>query len=134
MAERSVFPASRGVFLWCYPPPFQLMVWPLARLTYGAALAAWTAAGLAAYLATLSGISRDRRWWLLALAFPGLFMNASQGQTGFWITAFLGGGLLLLNTRPMLAGALIRLLAIKPQIPVPPPLLMIFPPPWPAFF
>ena len=133
MAERAVFPASRGVFLWCYPPTFQLMVWPLARLTYGAALAAWTAAGVAAYLATLSGISRDRRWWLLALAFPGLFMNASQGQTGFWITAFLGGGLLLLNTRPMLAGALIGLLAIKPQFAVLAPLLMILSGNWRAF-
>jgi hypothetical protein len=133
MAERTVFPASRGVFLWCYPPTFQLMVWPLARLPYGTALAAWTAAGLIAYLATLSGLSRDRRWWLLALAFPGLFMNASQGQTGFWITALLGGGLLLLKTRPMLAGALIGLLAIKPQFAVLAPLLMVLAGSWRAF-
>lgn len=125
MAERAAIPASRGVFLWCYPPTFQLMVWPLALLRYGAALAAWTAAGLAAYLATIRTISRDRRVWLLALAFPGLFMNASQGQTGFWITALLGGGFLLLETRPALAGVLIGLLAIKPQFAVLAPLLII---------
>ncbi len=125
MAERAAVPASRGVFLWCYPPTFQLMVWPLALLRYGPALAAWTAAGLAAYLAMIRSISRDRRAWLLALAFPGLFMNASQGQTGFWIAALLGGGLLLLDARPALAGVLIGLLAIKPQFAVLAPLLMI---------
>src|SRR5258708_36556917 len=59
-------------------------------------------------------------------------MNASQGQTGFWITAFLGGGLLLLKTRPMLAGALIGLLAIKPQFAVLTPLLMILAGNWRA--
>jgi hypothetical protein len=136
MAERAAIPASRGLFLWCYPPTFQLMVWPLALLNYGAALAAWTAAGLAAYLATVRGIASgangDRRAWLLALAFPGLFMNASQGQTGFWIAALLGGGLLLLDTRPMLAGALIGLLAIKPQFAVLAPLLMILAGRWRA--
>jgi hypothetical protein len=113
------------LFLWCYPPTFQLMVWPLGLLRYAPALAAWTAAGLAAYLATIRSISGDRRAWLLALAFPGLFMNASQGQTGFWITALLGGGLLLLDARPALAGVLIGLLAIKPQFAVLAPLLMI---------
>ncbi|HEY2481464.1 MAG TPA: glycosyltransferase family 87 protein [Caulobacteraceae bacterium] len=125
MAERTAVPASRGVFLWCYPPTFQLMVWPLGLLRYAPALAAWTAAGLIAYLATIRSLSGDRRAWLLALAFPGLFMNASQGQTGFWITALLGGGLLLLDARPALAGVLIGLLAIKPQFAVLAPLLMI---------
>ena len=68
------------------------MVWPLALLRYGPALAAWTAAGLAAYLAMIRRISADRRAWLLALAFPGLFMNASPCQDPALIAALLGGG------------------------------------------
>jgi hypothetical protein len=125
MAERAAIPASRGVFLWCYPPTFQLMVWPLAIVSYVPALAAWTLAGLAAYLAVIRIVSRDARAWLLAVAFPGLFMNASQGQTGFWIAALLGGGLLLLDRRPAVAGVLIGLLAIKPQFAVLTPVLII---------
>lgn len=111
-AERTVFAASRGVFVWTYPPPFQLVVAPLALAPYGWALAGWTLVGLAAYLATMR---RAASALLPALAFPGVFMNATQGQTGFLVTGLLGGGLLLMETRPWLAGGLLGLLAVKPQ-------------------
>lgn len=124
-AERTAVPASRGLFLWCYPPTFQLVVWPLGLLPYLTALAAWTAVGLAAYLATMRQVSRDPRMWLLALAFPGVFVNAAQGQTGFLVTALMGGGLLLLDRRPWVAGTLLGLLAIKLQFGVLLPLLLI---------
>lgn len=125
MAERQVFPATRGIFLWCYPPTFQLVVWPVALAPYFVALAAWTAGGLAAYLWMIGRISTEKRAWLLALAFPGVFVNAIQGQTGFIVAALLGGGLLLLDRRPILAGILLGLLAIKPHFAVLPPLLLI---------
>lgn len=124
-AERTAVPATRHLFLWCYPPTFQLLIWPLGLLPYFVALAAWTTAGLAAYLALIRRISGDRWAWLAALAFPGVLMNAIQGQNGFITAALFGGGLLLLDQRPWLAGALLGALAIKPQFGVLAPLLLI---------
>ena len=116
VAERAVFPASRGIFVWTYPPPFQLVVAPLSLVPYGWALAGWTAAGLAAYLAVVKRAAGGARAALLpALAFPGVFMNATQGQTGFLLTGLMGGGLLMMESRPWLAGVLLGLLAVKPQ-------------------
>jgi alpha-1,2-mannosyltransferase len=54
-------------------------------------------------------------WLLLALAFPAVLINVGHGQNGFLTTALLGGGLVLLDRRPLLAGILIGLLAYKPQ-------------------
>jgi hypothetical protein len=125
LAERGVAPASRGLFLWTYPPTFQLVVAPLALAPYLVALAAWSAAGLAAYLAVIAALVRDRRSWWLALAFPGVFMCLAQGQTGLVVTALLGGVLLLVDRRPLLAGVLLGLLAIKPQFAVLAPLLFL---------
>jgi hypothetical protein len=115
-AERALFPASRGLFLWTYPPPFQLLIAPLSFVPYGVALAAWTLAGLAVYLAAVRrGAGGVNTALLPALGFPGVFMNATQGQTGFLMTGLLGGGLLMLECRPWLAGAVLGLLAVKPQ-------------------
>ncbi len=124
-AERVAVPASRRLFLWCYPPTFQLVIWPLALFPYLTAFAIWTGLGVSAYLAMIRQISRDRRVWLLAVAFPGVFLCATQGQTGLIVAALMGGGLLLLDRRPLIAGALIGLLAIKPHLGVLLPILLM---------
>lgn len=124
-AERTVVPASRGLFLWAYPPTFQLVVSPLALAPYRAALAVWSGLGLSAYLAVIRALSKDRRAWLLALAFPGVFMNLSQGQAGFLTIALMGGGLIMLDRRPSLAGALLGLLVVKPHFGILLPLLLV---------
>ncbi len=113
--ERSVVAASRGVYLWCYPPVFQLLVAPLAWLPYRAALAAWLAGTGALYLGAVRLVSRHPLASLLALAFPAAFLNLVQGQTGFLTAALLGGGLLLSARRPVLAGLALSLLIYKPH-------------------
>jgi hypothetical protein len=52
---------------------------------------------------------------LIAAAFPAVFVNIGHGQNGFLTAALLGSALLSLDRRPWLAGALIGLLAYKPQ-------------------
>jgi len=101
------------------------LIWPLALAPYRIALAIWSALGLAGYLATIRRISADRRAWLLALAFPGVFLDLAQGQTGLITTTLMGGGLLLLDRRPYVAGGLIGLLAMKPHLAVLLPLLLL---------
>ena len=56
------------------------------------------------------------RTLLLALATPAVFVNAVGGQNGTWTAALFGGGLGLLDRRPIIAGSLLGLLIYKPQL------------------
>ncbi len=52
---------------------------------------------------------------LLALAYPAVLINIGHGQNGFLTAALLGGALVILDRRPIVAGILIGLLVYKPQ-------------------
>ncbi len=60
-----------------------------------------------------SGMTAE--WLLLALAFPAVLINIGHGQNGFLTAALLGGALVILDRRPLLAGILFGLLVYKPQ-------------------
>jgi alpha-1,2-mannosyltransferase len=60
-----------------------------------------------------SGMTAD--WLLLALAFPAVLINVGHGHNGFLTAALLGGGLVILDRRPLAAGILFGLMAYKPQ-------------------
>jgi hypothetical protein len=60
-----------------------------------------------------SGMTAD--WLLLALAFPAVLINIGHGQNGFLTAALMGGALVLLDRRPIVAGILFGLLVYKPQ-------------------
>ena len=62
--------------------------------------------------------------WLPALAFPAVFVNLGHGHNGFLTAALIGGALLVLDRRPLLAGVLIGCLAYKPQFGVLIPLVL----------
>ncbi len=108
-------PQAAPYFGWHYPPIFLLVAVLLARLPYGAALAAWMLLTVPLYLLTIRAIAPHRHWLLLATAFPGAFINLGHGQNGFLTTSLFGGGILLLETRPALAGVLLGFLCYKPQ-------------------
>jgi hypothetical protein len=57
----------------------------------------------------------DSLWLLLALAFPAVLINVGHGHNGFLTAALLGGGLVILDRRPLAAGILFGLMAYKPQ-------------------
>ena len=125
-AEKAIFD-GRDVPLygWHYPPIFLLVAAALALLPYGWALFVWTAITLPAYLAAIRAILPARETLLLALAFPAVFVNLGHGQNGFLTAALLGGGLVLLDQRPIVAGVLIGLLAYKPQFGLLIPLVLL---------
>lgn len=100
---------------WHYPPMFLLVVLPAALMPYGWALLAYLAATFPAYWKTLRAMAPGTTAGLAALAFPGVWVNVGHGQNGFLTTGLMGGGLLLLERRPVLAGVLFGLLAYKPQ-------------------
>ena len=125
-AERGTF-AGRDVpfYGWHYPPFFFAVAFLVAALPYALGLALWLAASFAAYLVTLRAILPRRETLLIASAFPAVFINIGHGQNGFLTAALLGGALHLLDRRPWLAGALIGLLAYKPQFGVLIPLALL---------
>jgi hypothetical protein len=122
-AERQV----TGVFYpvpWLYPPMFLLILLPLALMPYFVSLCAWLAVTLIGFLKVLQRIAPHRLAFWLTLAFPGTFQNLIHGQNGFLSAGLLGGGLLLLDQKPWLAGILLGLLTYKPHLAVLVPLAL----------
>ena len=108
-----------------YPPNAIFMIWPLGLLPYLAAVPLWLG-GTFAFLTAV--LRRSQLGWLAiaALLFsPASIVNICSGQNGFLSAAFLCGGLLALERRPLLAGILIGLLSFKPQLGLLLPLLLI---------
>ncbi len=116
-AEQAIVPAAAGqVVPWQYPPTFALLILPLALLPYPLAFLLFMGATLALYLRLACAIVPDRRAIPVALAFTAVLVNALGGQNGFLSAALLGGGLILLETRPAAAGVLLGLLTYKPHL------------------
>lgn len=98
-----------------YPPPFLLVVAALAYLPFGMSYVGWVVLTFVPYAAVVRAlVGRPIGWWL-ALAFPALFYNFVIGQNGCLTAALLGGTLLFIPTRPILAGICLGLLTYKPQ-------------------
>jgi len=110
---------------WHYPPPFLLLAAVLAALPYLAALLLWQAASLWAAVKAFRAILPGRTALLAALGAPVVLVCLAHGHNGFLTAALLGGGLLLLDRRPLLAGLLFGCLIYKPQFALAVPLLLL---------
>jgi hypothetical protein len=109
--------ASTGYSPFSYPPHAIWFIAPLAALPYTASLLTWLAATFALYAAVLRRFFASNWQCLLVLLLsPASLVNVSFGQNGFLVAALLTGALLLLETRPVLAGVLIGILTFKPQL------------------
>jgi hypothetical protein len=125
-AEKAVFDGREVPFFgWHYPPFFLAIAVLVAAVPYAWGLAIWLIASFAAYVAAIRAILPRPETWLLASAFPAVFVNVGHGQNGFLTTAVLGGALHWLDRRPALAGVLIGLLAYKPQFGVLIPIALV---------
>jgi hypothetical protein len=102
--------------VWLYPPTGLLLVAPVSLLPYKASLVVWTVAGLGALGAVLWRILRDPAAVVVLLLFPAVSLCLINGQSGVWLAALLGGGLVLLDRRPWLAGILLGVATVKPQM------------------
>jgi hypothetical protein len=154
--EKSLFGESTPFYGWHYPPFFLLVAAALALMPYTLALAIWQAASFAIYLWAIGAILSatalsapapaspasphgerapvaDWLWLLLAAAFPAVFINIGHGHNGFLTAALIGGGLVLLDRRPLLAGILFGLLVYKPQFGMMIPLVLIATGRWRVF-
>ena len=119
--QKEVLGGPIHLYHYSYPPTAILLTWPFALLPYLAGWAVWLVGGwLVLIVAVRAAWPGGARGWrdpaLYALALPATLLNSWTGQTGTWVAAILGGGCMLLGHRPVLGGALLGLLTVKPQI------------------
>jgi alpha-1,2-mannosyltransferase len=149
--EQAIFGAATPFYGWHYPPFFLFIAALLATMPYALALLVWQGTTLAFYLGVVfailarapsrsdpaadesANLNVSRLWWLLALAYPAVFINIGHGHNGFLTAALIGGALLTIDRRPLVAGVLIGLLAYKPQFGILIPLVLIATGRWRVF-
>lgn len=114
-----------GHFAWHYPPPFLFVASVLAQFSYAVAFAGWAFVSLLPYVAVMRAIVGRNFGLVLALGFPAVFLNILVGQNGCLTASLIGGMLVLMPARPVLAGICLGLLSYKPQYGLLFPLVLI---------
>ncbi|GLU30966.1 glycosyltransferase family 87 protein [Trinickia caryophylli] len=117
---------------WLYPPASLLVIAPLAWLSYGVAYLVFTGVSVALYvLATLrvsnlsASMDTPRLGAVVIAAAPCVFITALVGQNSLLTAAIAGFALGLLDNKPVRAGLLIGVLAIKPQLAIVFPFVLV---------
>jgi hypothetical protein len=113
--EQSVTAQSIQYYHYSYPPVLLLLSLPLAVIPYVPALFVWLGATWYAFYRALR-LTGHAGALLLSLATPALFMSAVGGQNGAMTAALLGGGLMLVDRRPIIAGILFGMMIYKPHL------------------
>jgi hypothetical protein len=122
-AQLWLLPPDPGLRPFAYPPSALLLIKPFGWLGYSAAVAAWTAIGVACFAAAASLYGRRG---LFALAGPMFLLTILIGQASLFLGAALAAGVALVGKRPLIAGAMLGLLgAVKPQLAVLVPLALL---------
>jgi len=118
-AQHALFPAlarHSGYSAFLYPPPFLLLCVPLALLPYLLSLSLWLLVTFSALFACLRTMLPQRSAILPIIAFPGMLINDGHGQNGFLSAACFGGGMVLVERRPFIAGMCLGVLVFKPHL------------------
>lgn len=101
---------------WTYPPPFDLVIAPLALLPPGLAYGLFTGGTFATYLTILKRVSGEHFPLALIVLLPTLAVMISCGQNGFLTGTLIGLTCLGLQRRSALAGLPLGLMIIKPHL------------------
>lgn len=101
-------------FAFVNPPPFLFAITPFAALPFSVAWLAWVIVTYAIWV--FIAVRLFPRLWLPILVFPGALLAAGHAQNGFVTGALLLAGVGFVDRRPLLAGAAIGALIIKPHL------------------
>ena len=123
--EVSLLGADAGVYPWSYPPPYLLVVAPLALLPFVPALWTWLIATTGALILAVRQAAPHLITPALVVIFPGVMQNLFAGQNGALSAALIAGGLVSLAGRPALAGFFFGMMIYKPHIAILLPLCLI---------
>lgn len=102
--------------VWSYPPNVMLLAAPFGLMPYYAALALWSAISIAAFAAALRLWTTDRGLLLPWLAAPAAIFGLMSGQFALIFAAAILAALRWRESRPLLAGCLLGLVTLKPQL------------------
>jgi hypothetical protein len=98
-----------------YPPIVMLLCRPLASLGYWPAVAVWFVPGLLLFIFMASRFIGWKMAMIASVATPAAFLNLHLQQNGYYTALLLGGGLILVDRRPVMAGLLLGFISYKPQ-------------------
>jgi hypothetical protein len=101
-----------------YPPTFLLICAAAAKLPYVWSFVIFEAFGFILYLVVLRSILAERGWGILIpfLACPAIYWTFGLGQNALLTAALFGSATLLVDRRPIHAGALFGALCYKPHL------------------
>ena len=118
----------QGLLPFPYPPPFLMIVTPFSLLSYEWGFAAWIFFTGAIYVVGTRRVGDLPS----TLGHPSVLMNGLIGQNGLLTCPIFVMGSMLLRERAFLAGAILGLLVIKPQLALLLPVAVIAARLWPA--
>ncbi|WP_296225387.1 glycosyltransferase family 87 protein [Ralstonia sp. UBA689] len=129
---------STVVLPWLYPPTFLLMVLPLSLLPLAQSYLLFLLATGAIYLKSVAallgtGAFWRRGLWLPVIASPATIIAAVMGQNSLLTAGLAAFAVYWVEKRPVLAGVLIGMLAIKPQLAMLFPLALVAARAWKTF-
>ncbi len=101
---------------WSYPPSIMLIAAPFGRVAYLPALLCWTILSLAIFVWAVGRQLDERRLFIPILLSPAAVFCLISGQSSFLTAAMLLTIFACLDRRPLLAGVLIGVLTLKPQL------------------
>lgn len=130
--------AARGMgddfyYYFGYPPTYLILIIPFAALGYTASVFMFLGTTMALAWFALGRIMGDRLASLAAIAGPGGIVTFIFGQNAFLTTGLIGLALVSLPEQQLLAGVLIGLLGVKPQLGLAFPILLMAGGYWRAF-
>jgi alpha-1,2-mannosyltransferase len=110
-----------------YPPFTAFLFMPFGLLPFRPALLLWDGLSMGLYLfATWHAIRPRSALALTAVVAPASMINLVLGQNGLLTSGLALLGFSLLERRPIMAGVVLGLLAIKPQLAALPLLILLF--------
>jgi len=114
--QREAVPGLPVLAGWNSPPTFLLIATALGALPFPIAALVWLGAGAAFYVFAATKVLADKRALIFALTLPAALYHAGSVQTGLVIAGASALALYWLDRRPMAAGAIVAVLAIKPHM------------------
>jgi hypothetical protein len=136
-AQAWLLPGLKWLRPFAYPPTALVVLAPLGRLPFWAALALWCGLGAGVFLWASLALAARRPWLTAALAMlaPAAVVGLIAGQSALLVAGLAGVAMVQLAPRPRLAGALLAMAAaIKPQALLLAPLALAACGAWEALF
>jgi arabinofuranan 3-O-arabinosyltransferase len=114
--EKALFGPAYPTNVYSYPPYHMLLTLPLATVPFVPGFILWNLLGLGLCAMFLSRLVGWQAAAIAAIGAPASVLSMMGGTTGQFAAALMGGCLVLLDRRPVLAGVLLGLVASKPQL------------------